>query len=134
MTEPATYAEACRARDEGIERSSHPGSVTGDCGRVDIGETVYDAIVRYLWHHRLFHIDEFWVWAGEHHDGWQALGLDPGRFVGAQMRKVARRGMMAKIDVRHVCRDTTPVWAARPSIRSNLAPKWVYLSLILQDD
>lgn len=121
--------EAAEARrDEGIERAAHAHAdeVVGDDGRQSIGPTIHAAIVAYLETHETLFVDDLWDWAETHHEGWRALHIAPGRYIGAQLQRVQKDGLMEKI------RAVSPVgcFVARPSHRSNLAPKWTFQSLI----
>lgn len=118
--------EARAEADAGIAASGDAGSVVGDDGvRYPIGPTIFDAIRGYLTRHETLFIDDLWDWAGDHHAGWANLDLAPGKYVGQQMQKAQRDQLMVKIGA-----GMEGCFVARPSIRSHLAPKWVFRSLI----
>lgn len=120
-------AEAVVGRDAGIAASGAAGSVVGDDGvRQPIGPTIFAAIEAFLRRHETLFVDDLWVWVEAHHDGWRNLGIDPGKYVGQQMQKAQREGMMAKIPVEGM----PDCYVSKPSIRSHLAPKWVFRSKI----
>lgn len=92
-------------------------------------DRAYFLIHDYLHVHRDFFIDDFWDWIEANR-----FELEPGRYVGQAIQRAIRRRQMEKVrgGYRRGAGEDMLGWVARPSVRSHLAPKWVFRSLIYQ--
>lgn len=122
----ADYSQAVQQRDAGIEMAA-----SNDAGRRQRGQTqavLDDIITEWLVAHPTLFIDDLWEAVAVHPSA-IALGLEPGKYVGAALQRAVRDGRMERMEA-----GGKACWfVARQSIRNNLAPKWVFRSLIYQD-
>ncbi len=116
-TEQLTLAEAQARGAEGADAAE---SRLNDTQIDELRESTR----RYLQRHEFCHVDRLWDWFER-----DRPGLHPGKYVGPTMKWAQAEGLMVK-------------WApalraglegasmALPSVRSNGAPKWVYVSQV----
>lgn len=111
LIEGTLFDAAGRARDAALAK--HDQLTT---------DLVVSILAGYLRCHEFVHTDDVWPLL-------DAEGLPPGRYVGRAFQRAQREGLMAKVPM---VGPVEGVFAARGSVRSNLAPKWVYRSLIFE--
>ena len=118
MSDLFTYHAQQRAQ-AGIERSA---TTAGQQWHND----AVDALANYLDHHQTMFVDDLWPHLPTQPDGKQS-----GRALGAVIRHAARQGWITK---QHATNGQPQDIVCRPSTRSNLSPKPVWLSTLYRSE